>query len=236
MDDDRKILGSATDSEDFTSDSGAMPDDSIDTGEDFVLEMRERMPFEPDLVRAGAVTEDEDPYAGLLELAEEDSDYGSEDEEENKDEREGLLLSKLSHIEKENADRIIGSIKNMRITAWSLDDLRHADVPVSHSFELTEDTPISHAARRLPPRHNAVVREEIDNMHKAGIISPSAAAWSFPVVIATKKDGKLRFCVDYRALNRVMKADNWPLPKMEEMFDDLEGSKALITLDLFTGH
>ena len=73
-------------------------------------------------------------------------------------------------------------------------------------------------------------------MLKAGIITASSSAWSFPVVIASKKEGKPRFCVDYRALNRVMKADRWPLPKIEELFDDLSGSRFFTTLDLFSGY
>lgn len=81
-------------------------------------------------------------------------------------------MFKLSHISKENADRIICSMESMGIAAWSLDDLRSADVPLSYSFEVTDDTPTSYAVRRLPPRHNAVVREEIDGMQKAVIIIP----------------------------------------------------------------
>ena len=107
---------------------------------------------------------DEDSHARLLDLVEEGSEYEPEDEKENRGEKEGLLMSKLSHISKKNADHIICSIKSMRIAACSLDDLRPADVPVSHYFELMDDTPISHAARRLPPRHDAVVREEINKM------------------------------------------------------------------------
>ena len=73
-------------------------------------------------------------------------------------------------------------------------------------------------------------------MLEAGIITPAVSAWCFPVVIASKKDGRPRFCVDYRALNKVMKADRWPLPKIEEMFDDLQGSKLFASLELFTGY
>ena len=51
-----------------------------------------------------------------------------------------------------------------------------------------------------------------------------------------KKDGKSRFCVDYRTLNRRMKADRWALAKTEEIFDDLEGSKVFSTFDLFSGY
>lgn len=55
-------------------------------------------------------------------------------------------------------------------------------------------------------------------------------------MIASKKDGKPRFFVDYRSLNRVMKADRWPLPKIEELFDDLQGSAVFTALDLFSGY
>ena len=114
--------------------------------------------------------------------------------------------------------------------------MRPADVPTTHSFELEDSFPITHSARRLPLRHNDTVREEIDNMLKAGIITRSVSAWSFPIVIVTMKDGKSQFCVDYRALNRKMKADRWPLPKIEEIFDDLEGSTVFTTLDLCSGY
>ena len=119
------------------------------------------MPFEPDLSWARASTEDEDPHAGLPDLVREHSEYKSEDEKENRNENEGVFMSKLSHISKGKADCIVVAIKSMIIAAWSLDDLRPADVPLSHSFELIDDTLISHAARTLPPKHNAVVREEI---------------------------------------------------------------------------
>ncbi|CDF38852.1 unnamed protein product [Chondrus crispus] len=57
----------------------------------------------------------------------------------------------------------------------------------------------------MAPLHNEIVREELDKMLEAGIITPSSAAWSFPVVIVSKKDGNPRFCVDYRSLNQKMK-------------------------------
>ena len=68
MDEDRKKPGSGTDSEDFTSDSGAVPADSTDTDEYFVLSLRERVPFEPDLAWSGAATMDEDSHARLPDL------------------------------------------------------------------------------------------------------------------------------------------------------------------------
>ena len=128
------------------------------------------------------------------------------------------------------------SLQKYGIDAWSLDALRPAEVPVSHSFDLVDPTSIYYPVRRLSPRHNAVVREELDKMFEAGIIATELSAWSFPMVVASKKNVRTHFCVDYRVRKKVMKADRWPLPKIEETFDDLQGSKVLTTLDLFTSY
>ena len=222
--------GTSTESEDFTSDSEAVPDSSTTSENNFVLATLDREPFEPDL--------------GLIKTPDSDMDEAGEgldglphrSEEEPERLHLALLTGKLRHLGPEAREDIIKSIENSGIAAWSLDDLRPADVPVTHSFELEDPSPIKYASRRLPPRHNGVVREELDKMLEAGIITPSVSAWSFPIVIASKKDGKPRFCVDYRTLNRRMKADRWPLLKIEEIFDDLEGSAIFTTLELFSGY
>ena len=148
--------------------------------------------------------------------------------------RAATLAAKLAHLPGKTQEEISHALRESNVVAWSLHELRPCDVPVSHSFELETETPIHSSIRRLPSRHATVVREELDKMLKAGIITPSSSAWSFSVVIASKKDGKPRFCVDYRTLNRVMKADSWPLPKIEELFDELRGSHFFTTLDLFS--
>lgn len=73
-------------------------------------------------------------------------------------------------------------------------------------------------------------------MFRAGIITPECSAWSFPVVIARKKDEITRFYVDYRMLNQRIKADWWPLPNIEVIFEELRGGTIFTTLDLFTGY
>lgn len=147
-----------------------------------------------------------------------------------------LLRDKIRHLAADTWSILAAAIEQSGIGAWSLDDLTPANVPATHSFELEDQTPIRHMARRLPLHQNNVVREEIDKMLKAGIITPSVSGFSVEVLIASKKDDKSRFCVDYRTLNRRMKADRWPLPRMEEIIDNLEGSEVLTTLDLFSGY
>lgn len=127
-------------------------------------------------------------------------------------------------------------LRDKNICAWSFNHLHAANVPVQHSFELSDKTPIYHNPRRMSPRHNQIVREEIDKMLHAGIITTTVSSWSFPVVIASKKGGKPRFCVDYRALNRRIKPNPWPIPHIDEVFDELQGHALFSTLDLFQGH
>lgn len=146
------------------------------------------------------------------------------------------VWEKLQHLERGAALEIYANLQDNDVIASSLHDLRPASVPVEHTFELKDMTPIHHRCRRLPPKHNAVVRAELDKMLSAGIIRPSVLQWSFPIVIASKKDGTPRFCVDYRTLNKVMKADRWPIPLIEEILDELKGSSIFSTLDLFTGY
>ena len=146
------------------------------------------------------------------------------------------LKAKLEHIEKDKADKMTASIRDADIAAWSLDDHRPADVSVTHSFEWEDERLISHRGRRLPPIYNDVVRKDMVKMKEPGIINPSVSASSFPVILVRRKDGKPRFCVNYRLLNSKMKPDKWPLRKIEEIFDDLEGSKVFSMLDRLSGY
>ena len=86
----------------------------------------------------------------------------------------------------------------------------------------TGDTP----PRRQPPRRMPFsVRQEVckqlEEMQKNGVIQPSNSPWVSPVVLIRKKDGSHRFCVDYRGLNTVTKADTFPLPRIEDLLDQL---------------
>ncbi len=73
-------------------------------------------------------------------------------------------------------------------------------------------------------------------MLEAGIITPVESPWISSVVIATKKDGSPRFCVDYRKLNAVMVGDRWPLLQIDEILDDMKGRTVLTTIELFQGY
>lgn len=65
---------------------------------------------------------------------------------------------------------------------------------------------------------------------------PSCSAWASPVVLVRKKDGGVRWCVDYRKVNEATQKDAYPLPKIEECLDVLSGSKLFSTLYLPSGY
>ena len=72
-------------------------------------------------------------------------------------------------------------------------------------------------------------------MRRRGVIRPTRSPWASPVVLVSKRDGGIRFCVDYRRLNSVTKLDVYPLPRIDDHLDALAGSKYFSTLDLSAG-
>ena len=68
------------------------------------------------------------------------------------------------------------------------------------------------------------------------VIQPSCSPWASPVVLVPKKNGSLRFCIDYRKVNSVTRKDAYPLPCVDDTLDTLAGSKWFSTLDLLSGY
>ena len=91
-------------------------------------------------------------------------------------------------------------------------------------------------ARRMPLAVRREVAKQLRDMQKAGVIQPSVSPWSSPVVMVKKKDGTQRFCVDYRALNSVTRGDTFPLPRIDDLLDQLGNSRFFSTLDLASGY
>ena len=73
-------------------------------------------------------------------------------------------------------------------------------------------------------------------MLEKGVIEQSTSPWASPIVLVQKKDGTIRFCVDYRKLNNVTCKDAYPLPRVDDTLDTLFGSQWFSTIDLVSGY
>ena len=96
---------------------------------------------------------------------------------------------------------------------------------VQHRINLHDPVPFKEKHRRIPPHLYDEVRQHIQDMLDAKVIRPSQSPFASPVVLVRKKDGKLRFCIDYRRLNSKTIKDSYPLPRIDETLDLLSGAK-----------
>ncbi|GBN45947.1 Retrovirus-related Pol polyprotein from transposon 297 [Araneus ventricosus] len=105
-----------------------------------------------------------------------------------------------------------------------------------HRINTGNHPPIKQYPRRLPlakkEEAERLVKEMVDN----GIIEESSGPWASPIVLVKKKDWSTRFCVDYRKLNEITIKDSYPLPRIDDTLDALNGSQWFSTLDLKSGY
>ena len=119
--------------------------------------------------------------------------------------------------------------------AWDGAPLGRTNV-IRHRIETGDAEPTRQGPRRLPLQYRDELEKTVAQMLEEGIIQPSKSPWASPIVLVKKKDGKLRLCVDYRKLNDVTRKDGFPLPRIDDLFDCLNGAKWFCTLDLASGY
>ena len=90
---------------------------------------------------------------------------------------------------------------------------------VAHTIPIGDHPPVFVHPRRIAVAQRQVIAKEVQDMLAKDIIEPSASPWSSPVVLVKKKDGSVRFCIDYRRLNAVTKRDVFPLPRIDDALD-----------------
>ena len=120
---------------------------------------------------------------------------------------------------------------------FAVDDDERGEVKdVQHGIDPGGSTPIRQAPRRVPFAVRPQLAKLVEDMLHGGVIQESCSPWASPVVLVRKKDGSLRFCVDYRRLNAVTRKDVFPLPRIDDLLDQLSGKKDFSTLDAKSGY
>jgi hypothetical protein len=96
--------------------------------------------------------------------------------------------------------------------------------------------PIAKNAYRLAAPELAELKKQLKDLQQKGFIRPTASPWGAPVLFVKKKDGSMRLCVDYRDLNAVTIKNKYPLPQIDDLFDQLKGAKFFSKIDLRSGY
>ena len=119
------------------------------------------------------------------------------------------------------------------------DDL--IELPPDRELEFTIDlvpgtTSISKAPYRMAPVELKELKLQLQELLDKGFIRPSTSPWGAPVLFVKKKDGSMRLCIDYRELNRVTVKNKYPLPRIDDLFDQLQGAQVFSKIDLRSGY
>ncbi|KAL1225460.1 RNA-directed DNA polymerase-like protein [Cardamine amara subsp. amara] len=88
----------------------------------------------------------------------------------------------------------------------------------------------------MAPAEMSELKKQLEELLSKGFIRPSTSPWGAPVLFVKKKDGSFRLCIDYRGLNRVTVKNNYPLPRIDELLDQLRGATWFSKIDLASGY
>ena len=130
-------------------------------------------------------------------------------------------------------DNLLGTFKDQ----FAKDETTIGTTPLTQmSIDTGDSDPVSQKPYPIAMKHYNWVKEEIDKLLEAGVIRNSHSSWSAPIIVVPKGDGGKRLIFDYRALNKVTRKFVWPVPKVEDIFSQLNGAKYFSTLDLRAGY
>ena len=88
----------------------------------------------------------------------------------------------------------------------------------------------------MAPAELKELQVQLQELVDKGFIRPSVSPWGAPVLFVRKRDGSLRLCIDYRKLNQVTVKNKYPLPRIDDLFDQLRGATVFSKIDLRSGY
>ncbi|GKE15669.1 putative reverse transcriptase domain-containing protein, partial [Tanacetum coccineum] len=114
-------------------------------------------------------------------------------------------------------------------------------LPLSHDVEFCIDPipgamPVSKSPYRLAPTEMQELSNQLKELQEKGFIRPSSSPWEAPVLFMKNKDGLFSMCIDYRELNKLTIKNRYPLPRIDELFDQLQGSRYFSKIYIRSGY
>ena len=144
-----------------------------------------------------------------------------------------LPVDKLSPVELDKLKEVLAESTDI----FALDDSELGCTNlVRHTIPTENHTPIKQRPYRTPVIYREKIEQMVSQMQAQGIVRPSRSPSASAIVLVPKKDGSLRFCVDFRKLNSITKKDVYPLPRVEDILDTLGEAKYFSSLDLASGY
>ncbi|GBN97989.1 Retrovirus-related Pol polyprotein from transposon 17.6 [Araneus ventricosus] len=151
------------------------------------------------------------------------------------DNKNWLKEIKLNHLTSSQQQQVLELLnKYNNVFAQNISDLGECGI-IKHTIQLTDDIPTRQKPYRVPYNLKNEMKNQINILLDAGIIQPSTSPYCAPVLLVKKSDGSFRLVADLRKLNSKTIPDNFPLPKIDEMIDQLSGAKFFSTMDLTSG-
>nr|GFB05559.1 putative reverse transcriptase domain-containing protein [Tanacetum cinerariifolium] len=139
-----------------------------------------------------------------------------------------LESGEILHVKKERTLRIAKDLRNVKDLS-GLPPQRQVEF---HIDLVPEATPVAKSPYRLPPSEMQELSGQLQELQDKGFIRPSHSLCGAPVLFVKKKDGALRMCIDYRELNKLTIKNCYPLPRINDLFDQLQGSRYFSKIDL----
>ncbi|GKC93921.1 putative reverse transcriptase domain-containing protein [Tanacetum coccineum] len=164
-----------------------------------------------------------------------------------------LLNGEILKVQSERPKKDPGSLACIKADEKKLDDIRVVrDIPVVFPDDLSglppvrkiefridlipDALPVVKSPYRLAPSKMSELSNQLKELQEKGFIRPSHSPWGEPVLFVKKKDGAMRMCIDYRKLNKLTIKNRYPLPRIDDLFDQLQGACCFSKIDLCSGY
>ncbi|KAJ9528859.1 hypothetical protein QJQ45_000103 [Haematococcus lacustris] len=144
-----------------------------------------------------------------------------------------LPVDVVSHVQRQHLQDLLDEYSDVFQPITGLPPER----AVGHSIPLQLDgKPPARPSYRMSKPEQDELRKQITDLLAKGLIEPSSSPYAAPVLFVQKKSGELRMCIDYRQLNKITIRDQYPLPRIDDLFDQLSGKTVFSSLDLQAGY